>query len=336
MKYKTIALALALSFTVLSAPARAAAPRELVPVGTTVGIELRCQGVVVTGFADVQTDQGVVCPVKEAGLLPGDAIVAVNGESVAGGGEFLEMAAEAAGEPLELLAVRDGKELAFTVTPAENTEGRYQLGLWLRDSVHGIGTVTFYDPATERYGALGHGVSLQTGGELLEIAGGCITAAGVEDVVPGQKGEPGELRGVPDGEQVLGSVEANTPQGIFGTAREPLGHGEALPVAADSEIHPGAAQIVATVDDAGPREFDARIVRVDLSAGAARQLTIAVTDPELLEATGGIVQGMSGSPVVQNGKLVGAVTHVLLSDPSKGYAVSMENMLAAIPEEPAA
>ena len=336
MIYKKIVIALALSLAALPAPARAAEAEELVPVGATVGIELSCRGVVVTGFSEVETVSGVRCPAKEAGLLPGDAIVAVNGSSVNGGREFLEKTAECAGDPMRIRAVRSGQELELTVTPAENTEGGYQLGLWLRDSVHGIGTVTYYDPATGTYGALGHGVSLQSGAELLDISGGCITAAGVEDVVPGQKGEPGELRGVPDGEQVLGSVEANTPQGIFGTAEKPLGDGVPLPVASDGEIRTGKARIVTTVDGDGPREFDAEIVRIDLTAGDARQLTISVTDPELLSATGGIVQGMSGSPVVQDGKLVGAVTHVLLSDPSKGYAVTMGNMLAARPEQAAA
>ena len=325
MNYKKIVFALTFS-ALFICPIRAAA-ESLVPVGATVGIELDCNGVVITGFAEVRAEEGVLCPAKEAGLLPGDRIVAVDGQKVTGGGEFLEITGESSGAPLLLRAVRAGQELELPVTPVKNREGRYQLGLWLRDSVHGIGTVTFYDPDTGEYGALGHGVSLRGDGDLLDISGGCITAAGVEDVVPGQKGEPGELLGVPDGEEVLGSVEANTPQGIFGTARRPLSDRKALPVAADSEIRTGRATIVTTVDDDGPREYEAEIVRVDLSAGDARQLTIAVTDPALLSATGGIVQGMSGSPVVQNGKLVGAVTHVLLSDPSKGYAISMENML---------
>ena len=324
MKYKKIICIVGLA-AALTGPVRAA--DALVPVGSTVGIELNCSGVVVTGFAEVASEEGVLCPAREAGLQPGDRITAVDGQTVNGGGEFLEKAEAFSGEPLVLHAVRAGQELEVPVTPVKNREGRYQLGLWLRDSVHGIGTVTFYDPDTGVYGALGHGVSLRGDGDLLDISGGCITANRVEDVVPGHKGEPGELRGVPDGEQVLGSVEANTAQGIFGTAREPLSCREALPVAADSEICTGQATIVTTVDGQGPREYDAEIVRVDLSAGDARQLTISVTDPELLSATGGIVQGMSGSPVVQNGKLVGAVTHVLLSDPTKGYAISMENML---------
>ena len=326
MKNIKIMFAAALAAAVLSGSARAA---ELVPVGETVGIELSCRGVVVTGFSQVRTPEGETCPAMDAGLLPGDAIVAVNGQSVSGGGEFLEKTADCAGGELRLRALRAGQELEVTVTPVKNQEGNYQLGLWLRDSVHGIGTVTFYDPATGVYGALGHGVSLHAGGELLDIAGGCITAAGVEDVGPGRRGEPGELLGASDADRVLGTVEANTPQGIFGLAREPMSRRAALPVAEDREIRPGKASIVTTVDAEGPREFDAEILRVDLSAADARQLTIAVTDPELLSATGGIVPGMSGSPVVQDGKLVGAVTHVLLNDPSKGYAVSMGNMLRA-------
>ena len=155
-------------------------------------------------------------------------------------------------------------------------------------------------------------------------------------MLPGRSGEPGELCGVPDGSRVLGAVEQNTAQGIFGTASAALADAAALPVADDSQIHVGPAAIIATVDEGGPRRFGVEIVRVDRSGGDTRQLTLEVPDPARLAVTGGIVQGMSGSPILQDGMLVGAVTHVLVSDPARGYGISMENMLKASREMGAA
>ena len=216
----------------------------------------------------------------------------------------------------------------MTVTPRQGEQGTWQLGLWLRDGVQGVGTVTFWDPVTGKYGALGHGVSLPECQGLLPLSEGQITDAEVVDVLPGQRGEPGELCGVPR-QPVLGTVEENTPQGIFGRAGAAFNVREAVPVASDSEIHPGPAVILSTVDCDGPREFTVEIVRVDRSGNQARQIVLCVTDPALLDKTGGIVQGMSGSPILQDGKLVGAVTHVLVDNPTKGYGISMESMLGA-------
>ena len=311
----------------LTVPARAAG-EMLVPVGEAVGISLRCRGVVVSGFAEVETDEGTFCPAREAGLRPGDVITTLNGSELESGEEFLQRAAAFTGEAVVLGVRRAGEDAVRTIAPRQNRQGVWQLGLWLRDSVQGIGTVTFYDPATGAFGALGHGVSLPEGQGLVEAAGGAITAAEVMSVLPGRRGEPGELCGRADREEAIGRIEQNTACGIFGECFRPM-TGSPLPVAGDCEIHPGAAVILATVDSAGPREYAAEIVRVERSGGETRQLTIAVTDPALLRVTGGIVQGMSGSPILQNGKLIGAVTHVLVSDPARGYAISMENMLKA-------
>ena len=327
---KIIPTAVLLTVAVLtSGGARAqAAPAQLVPVGQAVGIELKCEGVVVSGYAEVETENGPVCPAKAAGILPGDRIVALNGESVCGGQDFLEKAAKLSGEKVTLRAVRSQQELELTVTPRRSQQGTWQLGMWLRDGVQGVGTVTFWDPATGEYGALGHGVSLPECQGLLPMTEGVITGAEVVDVLPGQKGEPGELCGVPK-QEVLGSVEENTPQGIFGRTNATLSGRKAIPVASDSEIHPGPAVILSTVDASGPREFTVEIQRVDRSGAQTRQIVLCVTDPALLERTGGIVQGMSGSPILQDGKLVGAVTHVLVDNPARGYGISMENMLRA-------
>ena len=310
-------------------PARAAGPGDLlVPLGETVGIDLTFPGAVVSGYAEIRSDGETLCPAREAGIRPGDRITAVDGVNVADGRDFMAKAAGFSGASVTLTLRRDGRELTAAVTPVRNEQGTWQLGLWLRDAVRGIGTVTFYDPAQGRYGALGHGVSAPESRELLPVSGGSVTRAVVADVVPGRAGEPGELCGAA-GEGILGTVESNTPQGLFGRWTAPAPSAPAVPAAADDEICPGPAELLSTVDGSGPRRFSAQILRVDRSGGRVRQLTISVTDPELLALTGGIVQGMSGSPILQNGKLVGAVTHVLVSDPSKGYGISAENMLAA-------
>ena len=313
-----------------------AAGEMLVPGGQTVGIELRCDGVMVSGLAEISTEEGGVCPAEEAGVRAGDRIIELNGQPVHTAEEFVARTEALDGGAVTLRAVREGRELELTVEPRENREGRRQLGLWLRDSIRGIGTVTFYDPATGAYGALGHGVSLPESRELLPAGGGTITAARVVDVVPGKQGEPGELCGMPEPGLILGTVEQNTPRGIFGTMTGMAADGDALPVAADAEIRTGKASILTTVDDGGPREYQVEILRLETSETGGRQFTLRVTDPELLAVTGGIVQGMSGSPVLQNGRLVGAVTHVLVQDPGKGYGVTMENMLSAARTENAA
>ena len=339
MKKKNILITLWLLFLLAAASPRAWAAEagdRLVPVGQTVGIRIECDGVMVSGLAEVETAEGTVCPAREAGILPGDRIVALGGEAVHSGEEFLSRAKALTGEPVELRAVREGRTLSVTVTPKKGERDVWQLGLWLRSGVHGIGTVTFWDPATGLFGALGHGVSLSQGEGLLAMSGGVITAATVEEAAPGHRGEPGALRGTAEPDTVLGTVEENTPQGIFGKAGTPLGDRAAVPVAEDRDIHLGRATILSTVGPEGPREYDAEITRIARDGSETRQLTLSVTDPELLSVTGGIVQGMSGSPILQDGKLVGAVTPVLVSAPSKGYGISMEKMLRAGPEARAA
>ena len=192
--------------------------------------------------------------------------------------------------------------------------------------MRGLGTVTFYEPATGEYGALGHGVGLPETGELMSASGGEIYRADVTGVVMGERGEPGELCGGASSASPIGSIEENTDRGIFGTSRIPLGTLPAIPVAAESEIRLGGATILSTIGAGGARPYEAVITRIARS-GDGGKLTLTITDGDLLAVTGGIVQGMSGSPILQNGKIVGAVTHVLVNDPTKGYGISMENML---------
>ena len=333
MKYTkkicTAALLLAFLFTPALRAAALGPGDMLSPVGRAVAIELETEGVLVAGLAQVETEAGSICPAGEAGLMPGDRIFAVNGLCVTGSDDFLDAVRAAGSNPVSLRAERNGRELDLVVKPARGLDGESYLGLWLRGSISGIGTVTFHDPASGLFGALGHGVCAgENGGSLLPIRSGAVGPASVGEVVRGEKGMPGELVGVPESGASLGSVTANTNAGIFGSATTLQGF-QTMPVAAAEEVVPGEALILSTVSGSAPQTYRVQITRVDRGGEDLRQLSLQVTDPRLLTLTGGIVQGMSGSPIIQNGKLVGAVTHVLVEEPSRGYGILLESMLAA-------
>lgn len=314
----------------LTVEAQALEAAELVPVGDTVGIEIKMNGVMVVEAGDVETAEGTRSPARSAGILPGDLIMSVNGRTVATAAEFLSAAAGLDGSPVTLTAMRGGQEVRFSVTPAKTADGAWQLGLWLRDGVSGIGTVTFYDPASGTYGALGHGINDLQSGELMPIGNGSIVDAEVVDVVRGQEGCPGELCGHIEKTKLLGSLESNTLCGIFGHAEENCFPCEgALPVATSGEVVLGGAKILSNVTGSEIEEYDVEISRIYRGDEDVRSMMLTVTDPDLISATGGIVQGMSGSPIIQNGKIIGAVTHVLVSDPTRGYGIFIENMLNA-------
>ena len=302
---------------------------QLVPVGTAVGIEVAVDGVLVSELSTVETASGAVSPAARAKLAAGDVITAVDGQPVENLQEFAAMSGKFDGSPVRLTLVRGKDTLDCKVTPVKSTEGKYQLGLWLRDTVAGVGTVTYADPKTGRYGALGHGINDQTSGALIPISGGEIFDASIVHVVQGESGNPGELNGAFDRAQICGTVYGNTVYGIFGQSRDGESfRGRPMETAAPGEVKTGPATILSTVAGSAPKTYDVRIDRIQRVGGEERyQLT--VTDPALLAQTGGVVCGMSGSPILQNGKLVGAVTHVLVNDPTKGYGIFIENMLDA-------
>lgn len=314
-----LALALALALPV------AASAQDLVPVGRAVGIEAETDGLLVASLSKVQTESGEASPAADAGILPGDIIVRVGSADVSSAEDFAEAVENLDGSDVELTVLRDEKQVQLTLTPAQDTDGVWRLGLWLRGSVSGIGTVTYYDPSTGEYGALGHSITDADTGVLLPISEGSICDATVSDVLRGERGKAGELHGSYDAGSSIGTVDANTNHGIFGSANGAF-DGEALPVADPDEITDGDATILANVSGKDVQEYSVKISRAD---SGGERLLVTVTDPDLLEATGGIVQGMSGSPIIQNGKLVGAVTHVLVSDPTRGYGVTISAMLDA-------
>jgi stage IV sporulation protein B len=323
------ALACASSFAAASGGA-SSRPVYLIPVGLAVGIRLESDGVVVVGIPDTCSDGLTPSPAKNSGLKAGDIITRVGESPVSSGDGLKAVMKRQDGSPVSVLANRDGGHVQCLITPRKTKSGEYSLGIWVRDGVSGIGTVTFYDPATNTYGALGHSVNDGDTGVVLPVREGTISRVSVTDVAKGKSGAPGQLRGIFDFNSKLGTVTANTDRGIFGKSDAPeLSAGRAVEVARDGEIHTGAAHILSNVNGGETRRYAAEISRV-YSGGEAsggRNMLVTITDPALTEATGGIVQGMSGSPIIQDGKLIGAVTHVLINDPAKGYGISIEKML---------
>lgn len=308
----------------------ALASETLIPVGQAVGIEITLAGVLVAGVGEVETAAGPASPAREAGLRPGDVITAVDGAAVNSAAELAEAVMDRGADPAELTVTRNGRPMSVAVTPVPEADGSPRLGLWLRDGVTGIGTVTYIDPETGAFGALGHGVNDAQSGALLPVEGGSLCRAQIVDVRPGAAGDPGELSGSFSAADAVGTIRENTDHGVFGVVDGRFSAlREALPVADPAEVVPGPATILACVSGGEVREYRVEIARSGALSGAGRDLTVHVTDPELLALTGGIVQGMSGSPILQNGKLVGAVTHVLTGDPTRGYGIYAENMLAA-------
>lgn len=313
--------------SLLGRPAQAAVLEadRLVPVGHTIGIKLFAEGVVVIGLAEVETGSGVLSPGAECGLQVGDVIEAANGKEVESSEQFAALLQ--CGGRVDLNVSRNGRELILAAQPVLGTDGTWRLGAWIRDSMAGIGTVTFYDPATGSFGALGHGITDTDTGLLMPLGDGSVMHASVKAVKRGSAGEPGELKGSFDLAHDLGGLYANTEQGVFGTM-ESCGftEGSALPVAKAGEVRTGPAAILSNVSGDRVESYSIEIVRVLDSAGV-QNLLVQVTDPALIEQTGGIVQGMSGSPIIQDGKIVGAVTHVMVDDPASGYGIYVGRML---------
>ena len=296
-------------------------PRMLVPVGHTVGIKLFSKGVVVVKLSDGGT------PAKACGLRTGDVIVQCGGSAVTSAEQFQSLL-QTCGGAVKLEVRRNGDSMTLSVEPERNDRGVYCIGAWIRDSMAGIGTMTYYDPATSTFGALGHGITDVDTAQLMPVPNGSILPSTVKAVKKGEAGSAGELRGDFDLTSDLGGLYANTSSGVFGTLEAAYAPAQAQAVPTGQPAA-GPAVIRSNVQGDEVREYDIEILKTVPGANDGRDMVISVTDPALVETTGGIVQGMSGSPILQDGKLVGAVTHVLLNDPTKGYGISIENMLKA-------
>ena len=291
--------------------------------GIPLGISMHTQGIVVAGMEPVETEQGSVSPAEDAGIRAGDVIVKIDAADTLTAADFSEAMRNADGEKMTVTVSRDGKLRQMNVTPAKDASGVWKLGLWLRDGICGVGTLTFYDPESGLYGALGHSISDCDTGIILPLRDGVICDAEISEIIPGKAGEPGELGGCTNEAEVLGDIGINCVSGIFGTAELPRGE-----LMETGDMTEGKAVIRCTLEGDTPREYGIEIRRIEHPDGGTVAV-IEVTDPVLLEKTGGIVQGMSGSPIIQDGKLVGAVTHVFVNDPACGYGIGIYDMLDA-------
>ena len=321
------AIAAAAVFTSVSAQA-ADMPDMLVPVGEAIGINIQAKGVIVSEISQLETDNGSVSPAKDAGIVPGDIITMINGQEISCAEDVKNILNSATGA-VTINLTRQGNEQQISLTPYKDGDDSF-IGLWLREAMSGIGTVTFFDPSTHRFGALGHSISDPVTGTAIPISKGEIMPAQITGVTKGKSGAPGQLGGVFSIDQACGHIDCNCQVGIFGVTFEDFDFdvGQPIPVASEDEIRTGEASILCSASGQ-VEKYDIQITRLYNDHGEGRSMMIKVTDDDLISITGGIVQGMSGSPIIQDGKLIGAVTHVLISDPEKGYGVSIQDMLSA-------
>lgn len=301
----------------------------LIPCGTPFGIKMLTNGVVIVGIADIKTEKDTVNPANLAGLKTGDVITAINGKEVLTNSEVAGLVEKSGGAVMNFTVKRNEKTLNIGLKPVKSeTDGLYKAGLWVRDSTAGIGTLTFYDPTTQCFGGLGHGICDSDTGKLMPLLNGDIVPVTINGVTKGQKGIPGELRGYFSDDNAIGILDANVAAGVYGELNF-VPQGTALKVAMKQDVKAGPAKILTTINGESPRYYDVNIEKIDYRDNIqSKNMVLHVTDPELLTKTGGIVQGMSGSPIIQNNKLVGAVTHVFVNDPTRGYGIFAENMLA--------
>ncbi|MFO7173015.1 MAG: SpoIVB peptidase [Bacillota bacterium] len=311
-------------------------PLKLVPGGHSIGVVLRSRGVLVVGEAGIAVAPGTtVYPAREGGIQVGDRILRI-GNHEALSEALVQKEIEAAGrrgESVKVTLWRRGREITTQVRPVLDPQsGRWRIGLYIRDGAAGVGTLTFYDPGSGRYGALGHIIADSETGQPIPVRDGHIVRATVIDIDKGARGQPGEKVGELTGpDRWIGSIEQNTRFGIFGRLEAPLHnplYPEPIPVAMAGQVRKGKAELLTVVGGERLERFEVEIVDLARSPGPdGRHMVLRVTDPRLLARTRGIVQGMSGSPIIQDGRLVGAVTHVFVNDPSRGYGVLIEWML---------
>ncbi|MEC1754030.1 SpoIVB peptidase [Bacillus mojavensis] len=309
---------------------------KVIPGGQSIGVKLHSVGVLVVGFHQINTSEGKKSPGESAGITAGDIIIEMNGQKIEKMNDvapFIQNAGKT-GESLDLLIKRDKQKIKTKLIPQKDeAEGKYRIGLYIRDSAAGIGTMTFYEPKTKKYGALGHVISDMDTKKPIVVEDGEIVKSTVTSIEKGTGGNPGEkLARFSSERKTIGDINRNSPFGIFGTLHQPIKNkisDKALPVAFSNEVKKGPAEILTVIDDDKVEKFDIEIVSTTPQKfPATKGMVLKITDPRLLKETGGIVQGMSGSPIIQNGKVVGAVTHVFVNDPTSGYGVHIEWMLS--------
>ena len=301
---------------------------EVIVCGMPFGVKMFSEGALVVGFSSIEQNGTMVSPAKAAGLRLGDRVICI-GETTTENNDAVKDALEAAAGPVEVVYIRDGEQRQTTLTPLwDAASGQWRAGMWVRDSSAGVGTLTFADPERGVFAGLGHPISDSDTGASIALRSGEIVPCEITGCSKGTAGSPGELKGRFLSAHAIGSIRINGENGVYGTTRTRFS-GRPMPVAFAQEVMTGEAEIWTTVAGETPRSYRVTIEKIN-DADLRRNMVIRVTDKELLAATGGIVQGMSGSPIVQNGRLVGAVTHVLVNDPARGYGIFAQTMLRQV------
>lgn len=336
MKTKVIAFFCAL-LTVFSVgvPSAQALPEtteesvtRLIPGGMAFGVKFFTEGAIVLGTTGVETANGIESPAKTAGLRSGDIVIRAGGKAFRSAKELVSIIEGCGGKEIMVAYLRNEKEQTVKVKPARDlASGKYRIGILVKDSVAGIGTVTYIEPNTQDFGGLGHGIYDSETGLLLPLAKGTVVEVDINGITKSYKNYPGELKGK-FGTVAVGELWDNTQQGVFGRFFTlPDNCQEAVPVGNKGQLKEGKAHILTTLSGCETTKYEIEIEEIYAKSGSTKNFLVHVTDKRLLDQTGGIVQGMSGSPIIQNGKLVGAVTHVLVNDPTRGYGIFIENML---------
>ena len=310
----------------------------VIPGGTPFGIKMFTQGVMIVGMSDISVEGSQKNPAKACGLRTGDVLLSIDGKAVSTNEEVGELISQSKGKDVTVRFSREGIEQTAVLTPVESpADGTYKAGMWVRDSTAGIGTLTYYNPSTHYFVGLGHAVCDVDTNEEMPLGTGEAVHISITGVTKGVAGIPGELRGMFAGGNAFGTLSANTETGIYGVSAVSPVQAEPVRLATAGEVKTGDAVIRTTLEGETPEEYSIQIEKIYVGeSGATRNMVVHVTDERLLEKTGGIVQGMSGSPILQDGKLVGAVTHVFVNDPTRGYAIFAENMESTAQTLPAA
>ena len=305
----------------------------VIPVGNVAGVKLYTDGVLVVGMSEIEgIDAKRYKPYENTGIEEGDSIISINQNTISSTDELIETVNRSEGKEIKLKYIHEEETKECSITPVKTGDNEYKLGLWVRDSAAGVGTVTYYEPSTKTFGALGHGITDIDTEELIHIASGEFVTTKILNITKGENGVPGKIQGTVENQKNIGSISKNTKYGIYGTVKNlstlNIDTSKEMEVALRKEIKTGKATILCSLDNQKVEEYEIEIEKIDIqNSYNNKSMKIKVTDERLLEKTGGIIQGMSGSPIIQNGKFVGAITHVLVNNPQEGYAVFGDMMI---------
>ena len=305
----------------------------VVPLGKAIGMKMYTEGVLVVGMSEIEGKK----PYEKSGIETGDKIIEINNQEIDNTDELISCVNSSNGASIEIKYISDNEEKVTNIEPVKTAENEYKLGLWVRDAAAGVGTLSFYEPSTGSFGALGHGINDVDTSELIDIANGELVTTNIVDIVKGQDGMPGEIRGTIDGGYTLGTISKNTSFGVYGNisnlSRLNIDKSKEIEVANRNEINTGKAEIMCELENGKIKNYEIEIQKIFLENNENnKSMLIKVTDEELLEKAGGIIQGMSGAPIIQNGKFIGCVTHVLVNDSKMGYAVFGDLMIKQMRE----